>query len=209
MSARLSNLVGNIRLLIDDVSGTKHQITEIYANIDLIQNQILLEKKVLESIYTITMVASQEAYSLIPANGFLIKDMLTSWNYPIKYVPNSEWDSYRNAVIANSSDYPNILFLPNYPIYATIFGAMLYLSPIPTVSGDTITIWAYQLQVANPTSNLQDPVVPSFCDMCLIYGVASIYNPDKFYALFQNQLRLVGNNSQAKILGSKEPGCYY
>jgi len=183
--SRVSNIESMVRLKLKQINKSNIQTQEIYTALNFMQTYIMLETKCLERSFTIDTVAAQEIYD-ISSEEVQITFLMTSWKGKIKIVSNKEYPDYEEI----SGTYPSIM---------TIFNKSIYLRPIP-IGVNTITVFGKQTAVKTDADASNEPEVPKYCDLALIYGIckelagASAVDPSSkrtFYEEFLDQINLI------------------
>jgi len=155
--SRVSNIESIVRLKLNQVNKSNIQTSEIYTVLNFMQTYLMLETKCLERSFTISTVKDQEAYDISSEQVGQITFLMNSWKGKIEIVSNIEYPEYEEI----SASYPSIM---------TIFNRSIYLRPIPT-EVNTITLFGKQTSVRTDASASNEPEVPKYCDLALIYGI--------------------------------------
>jgi hypothetical protein len=172
--ARRDTLMGLVRLRTKEISQQDVSDAMLYDLFNLVQGNIMREKRCNEKTFTITLVADQESYDYASEECYFIKNIYPSWEGDIKLVSNQEWSEVKDAT-------------NEHPCYATIFSRKLYLAPAPaTGTTDTIELWGYQTAVLVPMDATHDPEIPSYLDEVLL---CAQLDPKKYFEHYQVALR--------------------
>lgn len=147
-----------------DFSVEKYQREEILDEMN--QSQIQIFSKVLpERTFTITLVLNDADYPLLETttNRELIDHVKaiitpTDWDYPIKIVPNKQWDEIIKTEVSASDS--------NQPIRGTLINNVLNLFPVPDsdFAGDILTLIANFKVPATTISFTIDPELSDVFD---------------------------------------------
>lgn len=190
MNNRVSKIVSQVRLYLNQISTDALKDKEIYNKANYIQDEILRETKCNEIEFTIYTKSDVEEYDLNVENQNMIKLIETGWGSRLLYISPTGWDG---ITITGGG----------YPAYYTLFDKKLRLRVNPRRDDDEIKIWAYQESVNIAMDNDIEPETPKYADRCLIFGICAEYNPERFYSMYEEAKKKVSVNAHNKISSSE------
>lgn len=178
MNDRNKEILTDIRRNLNQLSQQTLRDGQLFNDCNRIQKRIMFVTHCIERQFKIVLKPGKEDYDILNEKIIKINKWFTSWDYDILYKDNYEWEKYRQLSGTR-------------PEYMTIFGGKIYFSPIPTLSGDTVSIWANQIGVITPMDNDTEPELQEICDEALVYGVCQLYDKAKFIDDFNRELALI------------------
>ena len=184
MNERVQKLVSQVRMQLGRLDDSALLNEDIYLTANDIQAQIMMRTMCLEKAFIVALISGKQEYDLSSQGQLRIKEIVTSWDADLIQVPEGAWKNYHNMTGAE-------------PIAFWLFAKKLFLAPVPQSGNETLTIYAYQMDVVNEIDADTPPEIPAYCDFCLTLGVAAQYDP-KLIPLYEQQIDLLLSKMKKK-----------
>lgn len=162
MNERNGKIIARVRAKLGEIGTNNIQNEDIYDNASIVVNDMLQKMKCKQIKVLIRTKAGKEEYYLKTKHTLLIKEIFNSWDGD-KLTYEGNWDNVKGLT-------------GSYPLYYHIFADELYLSPIPSNTDDTITIWAYQTSEKNQMDDEAEPETPQSVDNVLVLGILAEFD---------------------------------
>lgn len=195
MTDRVGEIIGRIRRKLKTYKQTSLEDPDILDALNEISDEIFMYADI-ETKITVTLVGDQEEYDFAAVEAFEVLNTMPSWEEGWQFVPNSEWEIYKQAE-------------GSYPYYMTIFDQALHLAPIPTTDwvtedAPTIEFWGHQKKRLTAITESVDPELPDIFDRALVFGVCKEYD-ERFMGDYLAAREEAITTYQNKKLGIQPP----
>lgn len=195
--SRTQSIIGRVRKLIIEESFKNILDEELFDIANQIQSDILLSTRCKKKSFTIKITASKKSYDFVDENSIVIITAFASnTTEKIQYVPYTDWESYKDLTGSAIA-------------YCTLFDNQIFFSPVP--SGTTIvtvTIWAFQTATIEEMNAETDPEIPINCDLCLMYGILSVIDPNYMSKYEQEKMKLATKLNNNTLMPKQMSGSW-
>jgi Family of unknown function (DUF6682) len=166
----VQNVLDRVTRQFGDESGSQVTTADIIRWINAAQTEIVLKNRILKAQSTTASVAAQSDYTFSSLSVLNIEHLHYK-GVPLKYLGFIEAQEYINNYDPNQdySDTPYIWYE---------WGTVIKLYPVPSVSGDTITLYYIQMptDVVNTTDTLAVPDI--YFESLVQYVLSQAYEQD-------------------------------
>lgn len=180
MDSRVADIVSQIRLNLRQVDVSDIVNGDIYGKAKRVQGDIMLRTRCLEKSFILELTEDVDYVDFTDEKSLHIVKITPSWDCEFSVVPPIKFDDYKD-----DTDTSNV--------HITFFARKLWIRPIPTSSGDTITLWGYQTSPLLDVDDDTAPEIPEECDDALILGICAQYDP-RFKADYDSEIDLLQRN---------------